>query len=97
MLFIIIKNVRCLTQTTKFKFILNFFCVCQMCLICICTALSGTTDDLPGALLNKLSEIDMDNGNSEQGYSLGQTIHVKGKIKIFRETKEIVAYYHSIL
>ena len=59
-------------------------------------AFSDTTHDLPSALLDKITEIDADNESSAQGYSLGQTIHVKGKIKIFREAKEIVAFYHSI-
>lgn len=53
-------------------------------------------ENLPEALATKLSELETAEEEARQGYNLGDYIHVKGKIKVFREKKEIVAAFHSI-
>ena len=68
-----------------------------MFFLCLFSDPGKELKDLPVSLLNKAKELSLDNEENLEGYSLGQTIHVKGKVKIFRENKEIVALYHSIL
>ena len=52
---------------------------------------------LPASLIKRAEELTLENEDNLEGYSLGNAIHVKGKIKIFRDFKEIVALYHGIL
>lgn len=47
------------------------------------------------ALRQKVKEIQAELIEAEEGYSLGNLIQVKGKLKIFRDNKEIVANIHK--
>lgn len=48
-------------------------------------------------LKEKVNEIQAYAVEAEEGYSLGDLIQIKGKLKIFRDKKEVVANIHSIL
>lgn len=44
-----------------------------------------------------MSGVLMSEAKKKEGYSLGDLVHIRGKIKIFRGEREVVASYHSIL
>jgi hypothetical protein len=48
-------------------------------------------------LQHKVDELDTYTASVTEGYILGDLIQVKGKLKIFRDKKEVVATIHSIL
>jgi len=52
---------------------------------------------LPSVLAEHLSQLERGEEEVREGYNLGDYIHVKGKVKLYRDKKEIVASYHSIL
>ena len=54
-------------------------------------------DKLPSVLAEHLSQLERGEEEVREGYNLGDYIHVKGKVKLYRDKKEIVASYHSIL
>jgi hypothetical protein len=62
-------------------------------------SVKGNVDmkSLNPTLRQKVKEIQAELIEAEEGYSLGNLIQVKGKLKIFRDNKEIVANIHSIL
>ncbi|XP_052256103.1 CST complex subunit STN1-like isoform X2 [Dreissena polymorpha] len=49
---------------------------------------------LPDCLREKLISLETQTSLQEQGYQLGDLVHIKGKLKIFREKMEVVATYH---
>lgn len=53
--------------------------------------------NLPEVLRKKMSGVLMSEAKKKEGYSLGDLVHIRGKIKIFRGEWEVVASYHSIL
>lgn len=53
--------------------------------------------NLPEVLRKKMSVVLMSEAKKKEGYSLGDLVHIRGKIKIFRGEREVVASYHSIL
>lgn len=53
--------------------------------------------NLPEVLRKKMSGVLMSEAKKKEGYSLGDLVHIRGKIKIFRGEREVVASYHSIL
>lgn len=53
--------------------------------------------NLPKILKEKMSSIMVSERTKREGYDLGDLVHIRGKIKIFRGEREVVASYHSIL
>ncbi|XP_062587423.1 CST complex subunit STN1-like isoform X1 [Saccostrea cucullata] len=52
---------------------------------------------LPKVLKEKVSAIMMSQSKMNEGYSLGDLVHIRGKIRIFREVREVMASYHNKL
>ncbi|XP_061197929.1 CST complex subunit STN1-like [Saccostrea echinata] len=50
---------------------------------------------LPKVLKEKVSAIMMSESKKNEGYYLGDLVHVRGKIRIFREEREVMASYHN--
>lgn len=50
---------------------------------------------LPNQLINKFKSIDK--SDCFEGYALGSVLHVRGKINVFRNKKQIVATYHDLV
>lgn len=53
--------------------------------------------NLPEVLRKKMSVVLMSEAKKKEGYSLGDLVHIRGKIKIFRGEREVVASYHNKL
>jgi len=52
---------------------------------------------LPDVLQERLASVDQERTGLEAGYQLGDLVHMKGKLKTFRNNMELVANYHSML
>ncbi|XP_067680004.1 CST complex subunit STN1-like isoform X2 [Haliotis asinina] len=50
---------------------------------------------LPSSLQKKLCDIQDEEKQATSGYSHGDLVHIKGKVKVFREVNEITALYHA--
>ncbi|XP_060587870.1 CST complex subunit STN1-like isoform X2 [Ruditapes philippinarum] len=72
------------------------------CILCCCWkdnfyshTGTGANLDLPPTLQHKIDELDTYTASVTEGYILGDLIQVKGKLKIFRDKKEVVATIHK--
>ncbi|XP_046569759.1 CST complex subunit STN1-like [Haliotis rubra] len=54
-----------------------------------------TYSSLPPSLLKKLCDIQGEEKQATSGYTHGDLVHIKGKVKVFREVNEITALYHA--
>lgn len=82
------KSTLFITETYSFLFVLfseDIETILQRC------------RNLPEVLRKKMSGVLMSEAKKKEGYSLGDLVHIRGKIKIFRGEREVVASYHSIL
>ncbi|XP_046365716.2 CST complex subunit STN1-like isoform X1 [Haliotis rufescens] len=50
---------------------------------------------LPVSLQKKVCDIQDEEKQATSGYSHGDLVHIKGKVKVFREVNEITALYHA--
>ncbi|KAL8561074.1 hypothetical protein ACOMHN_031018 [Nucella lapillus] len=55
----------------------------------------SSTSQLPGELQSDLATLRAERERDTPVYELGDLIHVRGKLKQFRDLMEIVAYYHA--
>ena len=58
---------------------------------------SSSISQLPLELRSQLVALEAERENEVHAYELGDLVHIRGKLKLFRDMMEVVAYYHRIL
>ena len=58
---------------------------------------SSSISQLPPELRAQLAGLEVERENEVPAYELGDLVHIRGKLKLFRDMMEVVAYYHRIL
>ena len=58
---------------------------------------SNSVSKMHPELQSQLAALKEERENAVCAYELGDLVHIRGKLKLFRDMMEIVAYYHCIL
>ena len=56
---------------------------------------SPALEELPWQLVEKLQQVSRQQEASRSSFGLGELLHVRGKIKIYQDKKELACSYHG--